>query len=534
MKKFYSLILCMVMAFTLLGAMTTNVKADEATLSELKVEAQNSAGERTDVKLTPEFSADTTEYEATVANDTIKLVLTPTTTEEDADYKTEWEALDVGDNKTYITVTAADGTKTKYTISTKRLTEEEEATYKADENTDDDNDSESGSKKVTVKVGKTNMLISSDFKESDIPEGFSETKAKYDGKKYAAIKGDKKDIVAFWLKSTSTSEDETSEEETAEEGTTDSKSGFYIYDEESGSFYAMKNIYVKSRMYTIVNKAEPDSFLNDYETAQVEMIDEEVEAWVLDETNSLYLVYAMNWDGQTNLYCYDDVEKCFQRYIIDSAAATQLEAANDAINNLQDKNNELIKKYNQSNGTKWKIIAALLILVVILFFVTLNLSLSLKARKINGGERVKKERRKRPKKEEEDFDDEEEYDEYGNDDDDDELFKLVEDDDDDFVILNERDKTGKDDFSGQKENDEFELGMDEIDISAEIMKEMEADKAPVQGDVPPVKVEKKQPFLADKGEPFNEKDLKDVLSTAFPNENKYDDDDDDDDGFTFI
>ena len=29
----------------------------------------------------------------------------------------------------------------------------------------------------------------------------------------------------------------------------------------------------------------------------------------------MYLVYAMNWNGDTNLYSYDDNEKCLQRYL---------------------------------------------------------------------------------------------------------------------------------------------------------------------------------------------------------------------------
>ena len=95
MKKIYSLILCAVMAFMVCGVVTVKVSADGATLSEMTVEAQDNAGERTEVTLSPEFSADVTEYEATVANDTIKLVITATTTEEDAEYEVDWEALDV-------------------------------------------------------------------------------------------------------------------------------------------------------------------------------------------------------------------------------------------------------------------------------------------------------------------------------------------------------------------------------------------------------------------------------------------------------
>ena len=204
----------------------------------------------------------------------------------------------LSDNKTFVYVTAADGTETTYTIYTKRLTEEEEATYEAEEN-NESGDSED--ENVTpILVGETQMKISSDFDESDIPEGFSEAEYEYEGKIYTVIKGDKKNLIAMWLKPISSDSSENTEEgeESTEESTSGAEEGFYIYDEEAATFYQMDNIYIKSRMYTVVENASPDEYLNDYQKLEVQVIDETVEAWVLDEDNSLYLLYAMNWEGE--------------------------------------------------------------------------------------------------------------------------------------------------------------------------------------------------------------------------------------------
>lgn len=487
MKKIYSVILSLVMVFTFLGVVSDTVKADEATLSDLKVQSQSAAGELTDVTLTPAFSPEITEYNATVKNDTIKLVLTPTTTEADAYYELDWVAMDVGDNQSFVYVTANDGTKMTYTIYTKRLTAEEEATYVPEEESGTDG-GEGQEEKTTVKVDGVKMTISSDFSEADIPEGFSETEYTYKKKEYKAIKGDVKDIVALWLEpaaSDSEEEDGDSEESDA--------AGFYIYDEKEKSFYSMDNIYVKSRMYTVVKMAEPDDVLNNYESRKVTIVDEEVDAWVLDEENSLYLVYAMNWEGETNLYCYDDVEKCFQRYIVANTASEQIEAANDSINTLQKKNNELVKKYNDSNGTKWKIIAVLLVIVVILFFVSLNLFLKIRTNALAGYERADQPKEKASKKKKAVED--EGLDIYDDDDeDDDELFKLVEEDD--FVIVDDNTETKDSDVKEEKKD--FDIATDEIDISEQIIKEMKAES----------------------------------LSEVVPE--KGNDEEEDDDGFTFI
>lgn len=510
----------------LVGGMSFGVRADEATLSSLKVQAKNSAGELKDVKLTPAFSPDVTEYSATVRNDVISLVLDPKTTEDNAEAKTDWEALDVGDNTSFVKVTAADGTTKEYTIKTKRLTEEEDATYKDDSGEDETTakSKSTSSKDSTIKVDGAKMKITENFKKSDIPEGFSKSTYKYKGKKYASIKGDRKDLIALWLEPVN--EESTDENETTAADESKSSSGFYIYDKDAKSFYAMNNIYIKSRMYTIVNNSKPDKFLSDYETNEVTIIDRKVKAWVLDEANSLYLVYAMNWDGQTNLYCYDDVEKCFQRYIVDSAAANQLEAANKSINKLQDKNNELVKKYNSSNSTKWKIIAVLLVVIIILFFVCLNLALKSKEKKIletedGDADEVPEKRDK------EEFFEEKEQD--TDDEDEDELFTLIEEDDedeDDFVMLDSKYENKGSDVQENNVNDGFDINTDEIDISAQVMKEMEEEG--IKADSNKKSADSPKSFNAQKEEPFNEESLNDILSTAFPSE------DSDDDGFTFL
>ena len=57
-------------------------------------------------------------------------------------------------------------------------------------------------------------------------------------------------------------------------------------------------------MYTVVNPTEKASCLKKYTKKQITVIDQEVNAWVLNEEEGLYLLYAMNWNGDTNLYCY--------------------------------------------------------------------------------------------------------------------------------------------------------------------------------------------------------------------------------------
>lgn len=96
-------------------------------------------------------------------------------------------------------------------------------------------------------------------------------------------------------------------------------------------------------MYTIVKPEKTDGILKNYDKKKITIVDNEVNAWALDEEQGMYLVYAMNWNGETNLYCYEDNEKCFQRYLVSNDANNQSEAAAKAYNNLEKDYNKLVK-----------------------------------------------------------------------------------------------------------------------------------------------------------------------------------------------
>ena len=203
------------------------------------------------------------------------------------------------------------------------------------------------------------MKISTSFDKNDIPEGFKKTTAEYNGKKYKCSKGEVKDLTAFYLY-----DDETE--------------GFYIYDESSDKFYVMNNIQVKSRMYTIVQPEKTDGILKNYDKETVTIIDQKVDAWVLDDEEGMYLVYAMNWNGETSLYSYDDNEKCFQRYLVSLDSNKQSEAAATAYENLQKDYNKLVDKYN----ILLRVLCGLVVVIIILVFVIINLALNKKEKKV--------------------------------------------------------------------------------------------------------------------------------------------------------
>lgn len=359
MKNLRTSIFMVILVAVMMMGMSINVIADETTqLSSLKVYAIDDTGAKTEVPF--EFDQETLKYDITVLSNVTSIEIVGETADSTSTYVVEKDGIntvmDVGRNYTSVLVTSATGATGRYEINTTRLTPEEEETYEAPEGSEKpDAPATEGDEKV--KVGKKKYSIATDFDEAKIPEGFVKDKATYNDKEYPCIKGEVKELTAFYLVG----------EETE---------GFFIYEEEE--FYQMNNIKIKSRMYTVVNPTETEGFLDSYDKKKVTIIDQEVKAWVLDAEEGMYLVYAMNWNGDTGLYCYDDQEKCFQRYLTSANADSQMQAANTAYENQVKKYNKLVDKYNLII----KILCGLGIVIVILIFVIINMKINKKEKKI--------------------------------------------------------------------------------------------------------------------------------------------------------
>lgn len=355
-------VLIMVIALTVMSlGLAVNVMADETTqLSSMTIYAVDANGSKTTVPMA--FDSEVYEYDITIMSDAVEIDIEAEVADSSSTWVVEKDGIntkmDEGTNFTAVTVTSATGETATYKINTTKLTAEEEATYEGEAGKNAE-----GSK--TVKVGKKEYTIATSIPEGAIPEGFEEDVATYEETEYPCIKGDRKELTAFYLFNEETN-------------------GFFIYD--GAGFYEMNNIMIKSRMYTVVQPAEVDGFLDAYQKEKVTIIDQEVKAWVLDAEEGMYLVYAMNWDGETSLYCYDDKEKCFQRYLTSANSQSQMEAANSAYENLLKKYNKLVDKYN----LLIKVICGLAVLIVVLIFVIINLAITKKTKKLVKQQREEK------------------------------------------------------------------------------------------------------------------------------------------------
>ena len=370
MKSLKRLLIAMIaLTFVFASAQVSVKAASDTDLKSMQVYSVDTAGAKKQLKFN--FKPTTYKYDFVVKSNCVRIEILVTTKNPASSAVVDKEAvntrMDTGKNKTTVTVTATNGAKQVYTLKTKKCTPAEDSQYK--EGGKAAKKSSSDKKKVSKKSAKVEMngkeyKITS-FSKKDIPRGFVKTTASYNGKKYDAIKGKEKDLTAFYLN--------------GPDG-----EGFCIYDKDAKKFYIMNNVKVKSRMYTIVEPENPDDILKNYEKKTIKIDGQKVKAWILDDEKGMFFVYAMNWDGETSLYTYDDQEKCMQRYLIDNDVNSQIEAANQAYDNMKDRKNALTKKYNIFRY----IIIGMAVLIIILIFLLIHSKLNKKEKKIKAEEFV--------------------------------------------------------------------------------------------------------------------------------------------------
>ncbi len=370
MKSLKRLLIAMIaLTFVFASAQVSVKAASDTDLKTMQVYSVDTAGVKKQLKF--KFKPTTYKYDFIVKSTCTRIEILVTTNNPASTAVVDKEAvntrMDTGKNKTTVTVTAPNGAKQVYKLNTTKLKPSEDANYeeggKAAKKSSS-NKKKAGKKSAKVEMDGKEYKITS-FSKKDIPRGFVKTTASYKGKKYDAIKGKEKDLTAFYL--------------VGSDG-----EGFCIYDNDAKKFYIMNNVRVKSRMYTIVEPEKPDDILKNYDTKTIKIDGQKVKAWVLDEEKEMFFVYAMNWDGETSLYTYDDIEKCMQRYLIDNDVNSQIEAANQAYDNMKERKNALTKKYNIFRY----VIIGMAVLIIILIFLLIHSKLNKKEKKIKAEEFV--------------------------------------------------------------------------------------------------------------------------------------------------
>lgn len=281
--------------------------------------------------LSPEFSAATKDYTATVDYSCSSLAVTanPADSKASVTSVTGNDSLEVGENTVSVVVTAEDGSTSTYNIVVTRRAE------------DDPENADKQDNWKKFNINGTEWTMVNDIPEDVVPEGFEHSKTVIEGLEYNTLHGTFGDITLVYLQS-------------------ESGNGLFVYDAAQNAAYEYVRINSESH-FIVVLLPKVDDVPEGYNEVSLSIEGKGVATAYQtkdekkdDQTKDFYLVYAMNDNGESGWYTYDSVDGTYMRTELSTPTVAQEE--NDAVKS------ELVPGI----ANKYLVLAAILILVIII------------------------------------------------------------------------------------------------------------------------------------------------------------------------
>ena len=289
--------------------------------------------------LSPEFSAATKDYTATVDHSCSSLAVTanPADSKASVTSVTGNDSLEVGENTVSVVVTAEDGSTSTYNIVVTRRAE------------DDPENADKQDNWKKFDINGTEWTMVNDIPEDVVPEGFEHSKTVIDGLEYNTLHGTFGDITLVYLQS-------------------ESGNGLFVYDAAQNAAYEFVRINSESH-FIVVLLPKVDDVPEGYNEVALSIEGKGVATAYQtkaekshDQTKDFYLVYAINDNGESGWYTYDSVDGTYMRTELGTPTVAQEE--NDTTKS------ELVPGI----ANKYLVLAAILVLIIIILLLLLMVS----------------------------------------------------------------------------------------------------------------------------------------------------------------
>lgn len=281
--------------------------------------------------LSPEFSAATKDYTATVDYSCSSLAVTanPADSKASVTSVTGNDSLEVGENTVSVVVTSEDGSTSTYNIVVTRRAE------------DDPENADKQDNWKKFDINGTEWTMVNDIPEDVVPEGFEHSKTVIDGLEYNTLHGTFGDVTLVYLQS-------------------ESGNGLFVYDAAQNAAYEFVRINSESH-FIVVLLPKVDDVPEGYNEISLSIEGKGVATAYQtkaekkdDQTKDFYLVYAMNDNGESGWYTYDSVDGTYMRNELSTPTVAQEE--NDTTKS------ELVPGI----ANKYLVLAAILVLIIII------------------------------------------------------------------------------------------------------------------------------------------------------------------------
>ena len=294
---------------------TTEEMSDNCFLSSLQI---------TPGELTPEFSKDVYSYETTVPGETTSLAINALPEDSKSSVSIDGNENFEPGKQAHVTikVTAETGDTHIYDL-----------TVNVEEIVDT---------RAVINVNGTDYYFSQDYSKISVPEGFAQSKEKFDGTEVILYTSPNGQIKCAYLTDK------------------DGKNGaWYIIDLNAKTAVPLINVQSAYKNFIILEPSDNVSKPEGYSSFSYDFGGNTVTAYHVTENDEVILVYAMSPDSDPSWYRYDTIEKTFVRYNADPVTEKQEEAASDG------------SFFDQH---KDKVLTICIVVVVVMFFLIIILA----------------------------------------------------------------------------------------------------------------------------------------------------------------
>ena len=158
-----------------------------------------------------------------------------------------------------------------------------------------------------VEIDGVPYIVTNNFSDAVIPQGFTRGEMMLEGQTCQVVTQPVSNMSAFYLTPTSGGEPE-----------------LFLYDGDKGAFLPFEMVTISDDRYIVPLRDDGSVNLpKRYKETVLTLNGKEFPVWQDVDKADYYVLYALNADGQREMYQYDTVDKTYQRYVEHTAAAKE-------------------------------------------------------------------------------------------------------------------------------------------------------------------------------------------------------------------
>lgn len=155
-----------------------------------------------------------------------------------------------------------------------------------------------------VEIDGAQYIVTNDFSDALIPQGFTRGEMMLEGQNCQVVTQPVSNMSAFYLTPSAGGDPD-----------------FFLYDGDKGAFLPFEMVSISSDRYIVPLRDDGSVNLpKQYKETVLTLNGKEFPVWQDVEKADYYVLYALNADGQREMYQYDTVDKTYQRYVEHTAA----------------------------------------------------------------------------------------------------------------------------------------------------------------------------------------------------------------------